>query len=136
MNRSELLAELQHKQYVMIEPSPVHGIGVFAVKLIPKGCKDLFSKEEPGDWERISFAEVDALPEESRYMIETYCLYDHTHYFVPSQGFKKMDVALYLNHSDDPNIASIQEGAEFETLRDIQPGEELLVDYGTLVEWE
>ncbi len=136
MNKSDLLTELRDKQYVMIKPSSVHGIGVFATKTIPKGCRDIFSPEVPGDWERFSFTEVASLPPESQYMIETYCLYDETHYFVPANGFKKMDLALYLNHSDKPNVASIDEGAEFEALREILPGEELLVDYGTLVAWE
>jgi SET domain-containing protein len=69
-------------------------------------------------------------------MIETYCLYDDSNYFVPAKGFKKMDIALYLNHRDDPNIISINEGNEFEALRDIKAGEELFLDYGTIVDWE
>jgi SET domain-containing protein len=47
-----------------------------------------------------------------------------------------MDLVLYLNHSDTPNIISINEGEQFETIRDIKMGEELLVDYGTLVDPE
>ena len=88
------------------------------------------------EWVSLTFDEVNALPERSRYMIETYCLYDDTHYFVPSKGFKKMDVSLYLNHSDQPNLTSINEGEEFEAIRDIEIGEELFLDYGTIVEWE
>ncbi len=133
--KERLLDELSHHHYVMIKPSPVHGIGVFAVVDIPKDCTQMFSKED-GQWTKLSFDEVNALPEASRYMIETYCLYDDTNYFVPADGFKKMDIALYLNHSETPNIASVNEGAEFITLREIKKGEELLVDYGTIVDWE
>lgn len=95
----------------------------------------MFSKE-PGEWIRLSFDEVTALPAASRDMIETYCLYDEHDYFVPAGGFKTMDVALYLNHDDQPNIASIDDGAEFEALRDIAVGEELFLDYGKIVDWE
>ncbi|MEP7320770.1 MAG: SET domain-containing protein-lysine N-methyltransferase [Saprospiraceae bacterium] len=133
--KSQLLQELKEQHFVMIKPSPVHGIGVFAVRDIPKGCRDMFSPED-GEWVRLSFDEVEALPEPSKYMVHTYCLYDDTHYFVPAKGFKKMDVALYLNHDEHPNIASINEGEEFETLRDIMEGEELFLDYGTIVSWE
>ena len=134
-SKPHLLNELTLQQYVMIKPSTIHGIGVFAVQKIPKGCREMFSKEEE-EWVSLTFDEVNALPERSRYMIETYCLYDDTHYFVPAKGFKKMDVSLYLNHSDQPNLTSINEGAEFEALRDIEIGEELFLDYGTIVEWE
>lgn len=133
MNKEELLRELQSEQYVMLKPSPVHGIGVFAICDIPKGSRNIFSKGV-GGWVRLSFAEVEALPPHSRNLIETYCLYDETHYFVPDYGFKLMDLALYLNHSSTPNIISINEGEAFEALRDIREGEELLVDYGTIAE--
>lgn len=135
MNKTELLRDLNEFHYVRLKPSGVHGIGVFAVNFIPKGCRTMFSKE-PGEWIRLSFDEVTALPAASRDMIETYCLYDEHDYFVPAGGFKTMDVALYLNHDDQPNIASIDDGAEFEALRDIAVGEELFLDYGKIVDWE
>lgn len=133
MNKAALLQELQADNYVMLKPSPVHGIGVFAIRDIPKGCRSIFSKGT-GGWVRLSFEEVEQLPAHSRNLVETYCLYDETHYFVPDYGFKLMDLVLYLNHSSTPNIASVNEGEEFEALRDIQEGEELLVDYGSIAD--
>jgi SET domain-containing protein len=76
------------------------------------------------------------LPGHSRYLVETYCLFDEEYYWVPEYGFKVMDVSLYLNHSDTPNIVSVNEGEYFEAIRDIETGEELLIDYGTIVESE
>jgi SET domain-containing protein len=131
MTREALLQELQQDTYVALKPSPVHGIGVFAIRTIPKGCRTIFSSGV-GEWIRLSFAEVEALPEHSRSMIETYCLYDETHYFVPDYGFKLMDIVLYLNHSNTPNIISLNDGEQFEALRDIAIGEELLVNYGSI----
>jgi len=67
-------------------------------------------------------------------MVENYCLYDEQmNYFVPEQGFKKMDLSLFINHSDEPNIISVNDGAYFETLREIKSGEELYLDYGEIV---
>ena len=133
MNKAALLQELQADNYVMLKPSPVHGIGVFAIRDIPKGCRSIFSKGT-GGWVRLSFEEVEQLPAHSRNLVETYCLYDETHYFVPDYGFKLMDLVLYLSHSSTPNIASVNEGEKFEALRDIQEGEELLVDYGSIAD--
>ena len=89
-----------------------------------------------GEFIPIERSEIDALPEHSRKLVETYCLFDETHYWVPEYGFKVMDVSVYLNHSDTPNIISVNDGEFFETLRDIEEGEELLIDYGTLVDCE
>ena len=71
-----------------------------------------------------------------RSLIETYCLYDDENYFVPDYGFKKMDLVNFLNHSDTPNVISINEGEFFEAIRDIKQGEELFIDYGEIVDGE
>ncbi len=136
MTKEELLAELNNHTYIMIRPSPIEGIGVFAIRDIAKGCMEMFSQplKEKDEWIKIPKADIDKLPGYSKTLIETYCLYDEENYFVPEYGFKKMDLVNFLNHSDTPNIISINEGEYFEALRDIKTGEELLVDYGELVE--
>ncbi len=132
MTKTELLHELEQETFIALQPSAVHGIGVFAICDIPKGCKTLFSKNNT-QWIELSFEEVAALPEQSRNFIETYYLYNETHYYIPDHGCKIMDMANYLNHSSNPNIRSVDEGAYFEAIREIKTGEELLVDYGEIV---
>jgi len=131
--KEKLLSELKHNTYIRLLPSNTHGIGVFAIQDIPKGCRDLFMDEE-GDWIKLTFAEVKDLPDHSKKLIENFCLFDEAYYFVPIEGFKKMDLSLYLNHSDHPNLISIDEGRYFETTRVIKSGEELFIDYGTIVD--
>lgn len=135
MTREELLHELSHEMFITLQPSPVHGIGVFALCPIPKGCRTIFSKNV-GEWIKLPIKEVDALPAHARNFVETYCLYDEEHYYVPDYGFKVMDMVNYLNHSSSPNVRSVNHGEYFEALRDIAEGEELLVDYGSIVEVE
>lgn len=130
-----LLTELRDHTYVMLRPSPIAGVGVFAIRDIPKGCRAMFSA--PGrdsDWLTVPRAEIDALPTHARQVVENYCLFDEASYFVPARGFKELDVSLFLNHSDVPNVVSIEDGAYFEAVRDIAVGEELLVDYGEIVD--
>lgn len=134
MTKEELLQELAGNTWVMIKPSPIEGIGVFALRDIPMGCRNMFSKETTDEkWISISKNEVDKLPEHSKALIENYCLYDEENYFVPDYGFKKMDLVNFLNHADEPNIISINDGEFFEAIRDIKKGEELFIDYGQLV---
>ena len=133
MTKEQLLKELRQQTYITIKSSPVHGIGVFAIADIPKGCREMFSRNV-GEWIKLPVTEVESLPEHSRNLVETYCLFDTDHYYVPDYGFKVMDLVNYLNHSSSPNIVSINDGEEFEALRDIKAGEELFVDYHNLAE--
>lgn len=133
MTKEQLLQELNSNTYVRIKPSVVHGIGVFAIRKIPKACRSMFS-DDPGEWHQLSKKEVNSLTTCSKELIETYCLFDEDVYYVPANGFKSMDISLFLNHSDQPNIISVEDGTYFEALRDIEPGEELLIDYGTIVD--
>ena len=121
----------------MLRASKVAGVGVFAIRPIAKGCRDMFNKPNPNDkWITIPREEVEKLPNHAKVLIENYCLFDDNQYYVPEQGFKAIDVSLFLNHSDTPNIQSIDEGNYFETLRDIAEGEELFLDYGEIVSGE
>ncbi|MCW3118920.1 MAG: hypothetical protein JWM28_3002 [Chitinophagaceae bacterium] len=128
MTKEELLKELSQETYAALKPSAVHGIGVFAIRDIPKGCRTIFSKGV-GEWIKVSIHDIENLPEHSRSLIETYCLYNEDHYYVPDYGFKVMDIINYLNHSSLPNITSLNDGEEFEALTDIPSGTELLLDY-------
>ncbi|HAO47008.1 MAG TPA: SET domain-containing protein [Ferruginibacter sp.] len=137
MTKDQLLNELSSNTWVILKPSPVEGVGVFALRDIPKGCRHMFGKPDAADeWISISKKEIEALPAHAQFIVGNYCLYDDSHYFVPAQGFKKIDLSLFLNHSDTPNLISINDGDYFETTRDILAGEELLIDYGGIVDGE
>ena len=138
MTKEELLAELNADTWVMIRPSPIEGIGVFAIRDIPKGCRTMFSKAnaDHDEWISVPKTEVEQLPAHSRALIENYCLYDDDNYFIAEYGFKKMDLVNFLNHADEPNIMSVNDGEYFEALRDIKAGEELMIDYGEIVDGE
>lgn len=121
----------------MLKPSPIEGVGVFAITDIPKGCRQMFGQPDAADeWITIPKKEIETLPGHAQFLVGNYCLYDDNNYFVPAHGFKKMDVSLFLNHSDTPNIISINDGDYFETIRDIKEGEELLINYGEIVDGE
>ena len=135
MKKEDLLKELRNSSKIMLKPSVVHGIGVFSIAPIKKGEQNIFSNNTQ-KWIPISKEEMNSLPLHAKLLIENYCLYDDTRYFVPEEGLKILDLVVFLNHCENPNIISIEGGIQFEALRDIEPGEELFIDYGTLVEEE
>ena len=130
--QQKLLHQLAHHTFIMLKPSPIQGIGVFAIRDIPKGQRKIFS-EDQSEWIKIPKSEIEKLPTSSRFLVENHCLYDDENYFVPEYGFKMIDPVIYINHSDTPNIISIDDGNDFEALRDIKEGEELFLDYGEIV---
>jgi len=135
MNKADLLRELNNHTYVMLQPSPISGVGVFALQNIPVGCREMFSKPNINDeWITLSKNEVDKLPSHAKFLVGNYCLYDDDeNYFVSAEGFKKIDLSLFINHSITPNIISINDGDYFEVIKNIEIGEELVLDYGQIV---
>lgn len=96
-------------------PSPIQGYGVYANVLIEKGDKFevRFTWLNGGDdqvfWNN-SF--------DGRYPEIPFC---------------------FLNHSDDPNMAMCVDDNDvlyLEALRDIEPREELTIDYGPDYDWQ
>jgi SET domain-containing protein len=130
MTVEQLLADVAGTR-IGLAPSPIHGIGVFALVDLPAGTRNLFSP--PGEeWPAVPLRDVERLPAHARKLVETYCLQDGTSAYLPPRGFKVLDPVIYLNHSDTPNLKQLDGGDDFVTLRAIAAGEELLVDYGTL----
>jgi hypothetical protein len=132
MTKEELLEELTLETYVAVKPSPVHGIGVFAIADIPKGCRNMFSKSL-GTWIKLSYDEVGKLPPHSQNLVETHCLYDESD-FIRLIMILNNGPVFYLNHSSASNIVSINHGEYFEAKVDIPAGTELLINYGEIVE--
>ncbi len=129
MEALELLRSIAETR-IGLAPSAIHGIGVFALTAIPTGATDLFSP--PQAWPAVPLAAIEELPLHVRKLLDTYCLQDESSVYLPPHGFKILDLAIYLNHSDTPNLKQVDGGDYFETLRPIECGEELTLDYGKL----
>jgi len=130
MDTAKLLRDIAGTR-IGLAPSPIHGIGVFALADIPANTVDLFSPPA-GEWPGVSLEEIEKLPAHAQKLIDTYCLHDEGKVHLPPHGFKMLEPAIFLNHSDTPNLAQRDGGDYFITLRDIRAGEELMIDYGAL----
>ncbi len=102
------------------------GLGLFAKQRIPKGTK--IWTFHPGFDQEFDPAQVESLPEAARRLVYRYC------YINEDTGKIVLcaDDARFMNHSDDPNATSLVEGDEEGStvaVRDIEPGEEITVDY-------
>jgi SET domain-containing protein len=112
-------------RYFEIRPSPIQGLGGFAIRPIDRGTRVV---EYTG--ERITHAEADARYDDAS-------MPRHHTFLFTVDARTVIDAAVggsaarFLNHSCEPNCAPVLEAGRvyIETARDIQPGEELTYDY-------
>lgn len=110
-----------------------HGVGVLAIRAIPKGAEPLKRSDPCGDVLRIPKDELDAYdaPEEAKTLVRDFCALQDGVYYVPDYGIDALTKFYYLNHSKKPNLMTPDKGETFIAMRDIKAGEELTADYDT-----
>ena len=130
MTKEEILSQLQHNVYCRLAPSSIHGVGVFALKMIPKGQNPFVGCD---DFEYVRFADsaLQGLDPGVLKYISDVCIHDEEGLSLPEIGINAIDVSYFLNHSATPNMRAVDRGAQFCALRTIHVGEELTVDYRT-----
>lgn len=129
MNKKQFLQSL-NDVYCKLAPT-THGVGVVALRTIPKGV-DPFKRCDPfGDVLTIPAAELDAFdaPQEAKTLVRDFCALQDGVYFVPNYGIDAIDKSYFLNHSRTPNMISTDKGETFVTSRRITKGEELTANY-------
>jgi hypothetical protein len=114
--------------YVRLRPSKLDhsGVGVFAIKRIPKGTR-IFG----GENEEVFWMPKASVPKSSpfRRLYDDFCIITDRHYGCPV-SFNRLTPAWFLNESKKPN-ARCDENYDFFALRDIAAGAEITVDYAT-----
>ena len=132
INKYKLLENLRNT-YCTIGQSNIHGIGVIAIRNIPKGV-DPFPCIVQDHTIGLTEEELSALPKEvSKKIKDTFVRLDKT-YHVCNLGLNSIGVKFHINHCDNPNVA-VNEKAfvagynPFITLKNIKKGEELCWDY-------
>ena len=113
-----------------IRPSPMQGLGAFASQFIASGTRLI---EYAG--ERLTPAEADArYPDEpgERHHTFLFAIDDEVVIDAAVDG----NEARFINHSCDPNCDAVidDERIWIESIRDIEPGEELAYDYAFVLE--
>ena len=127
ISKQKLLKHLSQEVYCHLAASSVNGVGVFALRAIPKGVEPLRSLVQE-DEIRFTREEIKSLPKAVRDEISKFCLIEDQEVHISSLGMNTARMAIYLNHSKTPNV-KYQKNGQLITLRAIKKGEELLMDY-------
>ena len=135
ITKNRLLKHLKNDVYCRIGVSKVHGVGVIAIKDIPKGTIPFatLSKEK----EKIITLTKDEIkdihPNVRAILQDFFGDKKSNDYDVYAYGPNYINISFYLNHSDKPNIDVIEDTTnnylKFITNRKIKKGEELFINY-------
>ena len=127
IDKARILKHLETEVYCRLGVSSIHGIGVFAIRDIPKGTQPLVSLLKIKEF---SFSKkvIKKLPSSVQKEVRMFCYYNKDEYLIPSIGLNAMNMAFYMNHSKKPNIKYLKNNTLL-SLRKIKAGEELFFDY-------
>lgn len=131
MDKKHILEYINNTTYCRLKSSSIHGVGVFAIKKIPKGINPFPSAP---DYEAITVSKKDLknLDPEMKKLLFDLLVFDGDTVDIPVKGLNNLDVSFYLNHSKNPNLKYADDREGFISLRDIEVGEELTADYDIL----
>lgn len=125
--KEKLVLKRLSKVYCRLAPSPIHGVGIFAIRPIPKGTNpfaDSFMAQEAVILNKCKVEDLG--PEILKLLHDQHPTSDPNSQIV-SNFPNQLIWTNYLNYSDTPNIELMEDG-EWKTLRDINKDEELLED--------
>ncbi len=125
--KDRLHHHLKHEVYCKLGVSKIHGVGVFALRDIPKGTtpfKSMVTHKE----KKFSRTEIKEVPGSVRKHLANFCLVEGGRVFVPQIGMNAVNISTYVNHSKTPNLFFNKEDV-LEAIRDVQRGEEMTFDY-------
>lgn len=121
------IRELNTYVKTYIAPSPIHGVGVFALRDIPKGQK-LYTDIMPRLYNLPAKEFKNLFPEVKKYLMGRWPQVVNGSAF----GFPDTRIQAFMNHSYEPNYDAQTD----EALRDIKANEEVTEDYRLIPGWE
>jgi SET domain-containing protein len=141
--KSNIIDNLKNDVYCRIKRSKIHGVGVFAIKNIPKGINPFLNLKSKNKKEYIDINKYDLndLSYEIIKMLDDYLgVNDDNTYSIPINGLNTLDISFFMNHSKNPNMSIKNDDDEnlddnfvnFISNKNINIGEELVIDYDRL----
>ena len=122
------MCKLNEQVKLTLAPSPIHGIGVFAIRHIKEGEK-MYCRGLPNDrWIKLDSLK-DLRPEVRKLILQRWPLAKEGGIFQSPHDDARL--LSFMNHSNTPNYNKVNDTA----LRDIREGEEITEDYGTDLAW-
>ncbi len=131
--KKKIIKDLEKNVFVRLAPSKISGVGVFAIRDIPKGTNPFCGFNKIKFNTAVDPKEVFDNPkihEGVKELVKDFYVIVDGKLYLPDCSLNDMNSSFYLNHSKKPNLET-KEGENFVAKQNIKAGEELTVDYGT-----
>lgn len=130
MDKDLLIKKLAIKRldhiYCRIQPSKINGVGLFAIKDIPKGTDPFNNSYMAHDALLINKNELKDCNDEIKKMLEDYWPTNNNNKIILPLYPNQIILTNYLNYSEDNYNIIFNDSGKWETLKIIKNGEELL----------
>jgi hypothetical protein len=127
MMRKHILDSIKNESYVRLKPSKVcDGVGVFALRPIPKGII-LFADVIP-DKDFVRWDQLDDVDTIVTGYLSSMCRTTSEGLYL-SQTINNINLSYFVNHSDKPNVVYDNTLDRYVTLVDVEEDQEILCKY-------
>ncbi len=132
ISKQKILSNLKNT-YCRLGPSKIAGVGVIAIRDIPKG-KDPFLGIKNSTYHKFEKAELKILDKEILKMVEDFFYVERDgSVFITENALNGIDISFFPNNSKHPNLKIFESRANdsysFKAIRKIKKGEELTISY-------
>jgi len=127
----QIIDSLKRDVYCRLGRSTIAGVGVIAIKFIPKGVNP-FMEIRGSSFIAIPTTAINHdpdIPLSVKKLVRDMCPEEDGKYWFPDYSLNELGIGYYINHSETPNMA--ESDGDFATIRDVDEGEELTVNYRT-----
>ncbi len=133
--KKQEIVKILKNTYCRLKPSKISGIGVFAIRDIPKN-KNPFIGSKDQKWIRFKLDELKNIDDEIMKMIDDFFVIEKNGFVdIPENGLNGIDISFFLNNFKNPNLKIVykknEDSASFITTKKIKKGEELTIQYST-----
>ena len=134
LTRQEQIIELNNTVKCTLKASKIHGIGVFAMRFIPKGGRCYVTPNVIPKFYTLSFGDLNKLfPEIKGLILQRWASVVNGSLFCSPND--DAHLLMFMNHSPNPEKVNYDVVSDT-ALRNIRENEELFEDYRVMDNWE
>jgi len=137
--KQTILEHLKNNIYCRLKPSKIHGVGVFAIRNIPKNTNP-FKEFGRNVQVLIPKSELNGIDENIKKLLSDFMVNSEDKQMILLSSTFQSHYKYYLNTGINPNVTYLTNNT-YKTVKDVNVGEELIMnyekDYSSLIKsWE
>ena len=112
MSKKDLIKNM-NDIYCRLGCSKIHGVGIFAIKEIPKDTNPFMTVSSKCGMDKVIKVHKDEIKNINPNVLKMVDDYvgpsENNFYYIPKDGLNSLSIRFYLNHSDKPNVKIVDD---------------------------